>query len=199
MRFGVLIALVLLGACSSGLGPGPNEVPEEMAMHQPSDGLFELRKLFAAGHVRAANQADIDTYISIAKQAQPAGSQPLFMPMLTTDYTLVLIRPFKATPQMGEMSARHIIIPVGVGKNDDPNPLFGYYDMATGRCNSPGTNCLGAPKMDAARHARARRLEGREPADRGFSDNERDAGNWAESGTKNDSPRNHGPLEQLAD
>jgi hypothetical protein len=150
-----LLALALLGACSSGTSPG--EVPENMAKRQPRVGLADLRKLFTAGHVRAATQAEIDAYIKIAKQAQPAGSPPLHFSTLIPDFTLVLIRPFKVTPPMGMMQARNIIVPVSVGKNDDPNPLFSYYYVASGRCNVPASNCLGAPKLDAAWHPTAER------------------------------------------
>ncbi len=169
-----------------------------MARHQPGDGLIELRKLFAAGHVRAATQADIDGYVRAANAVLPPGSRPFSAGSMVPRYTLVLLRPFKITPQMGEMTARHIIVPAGAGKNDDPNPLFGYYEMATGRCNSPGSNCLGAPKMDEAWHARARRLSGVEPAKEALSDSERAADNWAETGKKTDTvERSNGPLGQL--
>lgn len=191
-----MLAFALLGACSANADP--NQVPSKMAKLQPSDGLVELRKLFAAGHVRAATQADIDAYHRIAQQVQPNGSQPLYLPMLIPDYTLVLIRPFKATPKMGEMTARQIIVPVGVGKNDDPNPLFGYYELATGRCNLPGTNCLGAPKVNEAWHSRSRRLSGMEPDNAALSEGEREDGNWAEGSKKDNTPEpSNGMLGQL--
>lgn len=201
MRLGAVVALALLSACSPG--PGANEVPKAMAAHQPREGLTELRKLFAEGHVRAATQADIDAYVRVANAALPAGSRPFDAGSMIPHFTLVLIRPFKVTRQMGKMTARQIIVPVGVGKNDDPNPLFGYYDMATGRCNLPGSNCPGAPKMDAAWHARARRLSGKEPANEALSESERESGDWGTSGkappekTRAPAPLDRLPLEDF--
>jgi hypothetical protein len=184
----MLITLTLLAACSAPTVPAANMVPESMALHQHGEGLIELRRLFAQGHVRAATQADIDAYLHIAQQVQPSGSQQLGLPVLIPDYTVVLLRPFKATLPMGLMSVRHIIVPAGVGKNDDPNPLFSYYYLETGRCNSPGAGCLGAPKMDAAWHARARRLSGMEPDRDALSESDRTDGNWADTGEKTDKP-----------
>lgn len=66
-----MLAFALVGTCSANADP--NQVPSKMANLQPSDGLVELRKLFAAGHVRAATQADIDAYHRIAQQVQPNG------------------------------------------------------------------------------------------------------------------------------
>lgn len=176
MRYRWLAALALLSGCD----PAPvNRMPESMAAHQPEAGRTELGKLFAQGHVRAATRADIDAYLAIARRAQPAGSPALFTPDLVPDRALVLLKPFKVTPQMGNMTARSIIVPAGVGKNDDPNPLFNYYYLETGRCSAIGSNCAGAPKWTPELEERARRLSGLEPKKDGMDSTEREDGNWA--------------------
>lgn len=152
-----MLALALLGGCS--LAPG-DVLPESMAKHNSLDGQALLRQLIADGFVRPATQADIDAYTKVAVQAQPEGSGPLRTPSLMPDWTLVLLRPFKVQPDMGSLNTRQIIVPAGVGKNDDPNPLFNYYYLENGRCNVMGSNCLGAPKWSPELMERERRREG---------------------------------------
>jgi hypothetical protein len=170
---------------------------------QNLDGQTTLKRLFALGHLRAATQADVDAYNRAATTALPQGRPPYVDPWLEAPRAFVLLKPFKVTPDMGDLTLRQIIVPIGVAANDDPNPLFSYYFMADGRCNVLGGQCPGAPKYDAEKVAREnhdRMLREQEQAKAAaISDDERSEAHWADSGRKDESSDRPGPLERLTE
>lgn len=194
-RFGLLIALALLAACA----PAEDEVPEGMLNAQMLDGQTTLKRLFAEGHLRAATQADVDAYNRAATLALPPGRPPYVDPWLEAPRAFVLLKPFKVTPDMGRLTLRSIIVPVGVEPNDDPNPLFGYYYIANGRCNVPGSQCPGAPKYDYDKVQREQYDRKQRDKEQAISADERSQSNWGDTGAAKDKPENPGLLEILTE
>lgn len=195
MRQGLLIAFALLSAC----GPRADEVPEHMLRVQMPDGQATLKRLFAEGHLRAATQADVDAYNRAATTARPAGQPPYVDHWLEVPRAFVLLKPFKVTPDMGRLTLRSIIVPVGVEPNDDPNPLFSYYFIADGRCNVRGGQCPGAPKYDYEKVQREKYDRQQREKEQVISEDERSASNWGDSGKAPAKPENPGPLERLTE
>lgn len=195
MRLALLVALALLSAC----GPRVDEVPEHMLRVQNLDGQATLKRLFAAGHLRAATQADVDAYNRAATMASPAGRPPYVDPWLEAPRAFVLLKPFEVTPDMGYLTLRQIIVPAGVELNNDPNPLFAYYFIADGRCNVLGGQCPGAPKYDYEKVQREKYDHVQRQKDQAISEDELSAGNWGDSDKATERPDNPGPIERLAD
>ncbi len=199
MRFGFLLALALVSACS----PGPDEVPERMLQANMPDGRATLKRLFAEGHLRAATQADVDAYNRAASKALPPGSPPYVDYWLEAPQAFVLLNPFQVTPDMGFLTLRRIIVPASVERNDDPKGLFSYYFLADGQCTALGSQCPGAPRYDAEKVAREnhdRMLREQEQAKAAaLSDDERSEAHWAESGKKDENSDRTGPLERLTE
>lgn len=195
MRRGVLIALALLSACS----PRVDEVPEHMLKVQTLAGQATLKRLFAAGHLRAATQADVDAYNRAATAARPSGRPPYVDPWLEAPRAFVLLKPFEVTPDMGYLTLRQIIVPAGVEPNNDPNPLFAYYFIADGRCNVLGGQCPGAPKYDYEKIQREKYDRQKREKEQAISEDERSEANWGDSGKAPEKPDSPGPLERLTE
>lgn len=192
---GLLIAVALLAACA----PAEDEVPEGMLNAQMLDGQTTLKHLFAKGHLRAATQADVDAYNRAATQASPPGRPPYVDHWLEAPRAFVLLKPFKVTPDMGRLTLRSIIVPAGIGPNDDPNPLFSYYYIADGRCNVLGGQCPGAPKYDYDKVQREKYDRQQREKEQVISEDERSQSNWGDSGKATEKPDKPGPLERIAE
>ncbi|MFM5924336.1 MAG: hypothetical protein ACKOPG_09140 [Novosphingobium sp.] len=190
-----MIALALLSACS----PRVDEVPEHMLNAQMPPGQATLKRLFAKGHLRAATQADVDAYNRAATMALPVGRPPYVDHWLEAPRAFVLLKPFEVTPDMGYLTLRQIIVPVGVELDGKPSPLFTYYFIADGHCTALGGQCPGAPKYDYKKVLRERHDREQREIEQTISEGERDSGDWGDSGKKPEPPRNPGPIERLTE